>query len=302
MRETNAWDFRVLTPPCWDDYELIDSGNGKKFERFGAYRLVRPETQAIWEPALSWQEWEQADAFFEPGGVDEGPGKWIRRHALPEQWLLSFGKLAFWARLTSFRHTGVFPEHAAHWLWMRQQLQPFDWQPNVLILFGYTGIASLVAAEVGARVCHVDASRPAMRWARENQEASQLTNASVRWIVEDVRKFVEREVRRGSRYEMIVMDPPVFGRGPKGQVWRLQEGLHKLVMDCAQLLSEQAVGVLISAYATTFSAITLYNVLMDAVGSLSGEVTAGELVLRDTIASRPLSTALYACWSRGFEH
>jgi 23S rRNA (cytosine1962-C5)-methyltransferase len=291
----------ILSPPQWDDYELLDSGAGRKFERFGAYRIVRPETQAIWSPTLPETEWQQADAVFARGTRgDDGQGSWNQRTSLPEQWLLHFDNLAFWSRLTPFRHTGIFPEQAAHWVWIQEQIQRLGASPNVLVLFGYTGIATLVAAHAGARVCHVDASRPAIRWAQENQEASHLTTYPIRWIVDDVRKFIGREVRRGSRYDLILMDPPVFGRGPKGEIWRLQEGLSELVHTCTQLLSDQAVGLLVNAYATTISALTLGNVLVEASKTVSGKVVAGELVLYERTAARPLSTALYARWSRGF--
>lgn len=289
----------VMRPPPWDDYELIDSGNGQKLERFGAYRLIRPETQAIWSQALPASEWERSDALFERGSGEEGPGTWQQTSPLPEQWMLHYDGLAFWARLTPFRHTGIFPEHSAHWGWIQQQLRAAaPSSPRVLVLFGYTGLATLVAARMGAHVCHVDASRPATRWARENQKASGLHTRPVRWIVDDVPRFVQREVRRGSRYDMIIMDPPVFGRGPKGQIWRLHESLPGLVETCRQLLSNQPLGVLIHAYATTFSAVTLYNVLAAAMRSYPGEMTAGELVLIESTAGRPLSTALYARWSR----
>lgn len=211
---------------------------------------------------------------------------------------MHYNKLACWARLTPFRHTGIFPEQRVHWEWMRQQLVAREQQADVLTLFGYTGIASLVAAQAGARVCHVDASRPAIRWARENQATSGLDHSPVRWIIDDVTKFVHRDVRRGSRYDLIVLDPPVFGRGPKGEVWRLSESLPSLVTTCAQLLSKQPVGLLINAYATTISSLTLYNIVAEAMqGYTGGEITAGELVVYDTSGKRPLSTALYARWS-----
>jgi len=295
----NAYPFKieVLSPPSWGEYELIDSGDGRKLERFGPYRLIRPEAQAIWSPSCSSQVWDDADAVFQRGQSEEGPGDWTIRRPLPEQWLLHFDNLAFWARLTPFRHTGVFPEHSALWSWLRQQLMLLDRQPSVLVLFGYTGLTTLVAAHAGARVCHVDASRPAVRWAKANQEASGLEGCPVRWIVDDVSKFIEREIRRGSRYDMIIMDPPIFGRGPKGQVWRLHESLRELVMNCVQLLSERAVGMVVNAYATTFSSVTLYNVLQDAMCQFSGEVVAGELVLVSS-SSRFLSSALFAFWQQ----
>jgi 23S rRNA (cytosine1962-C5)-methyltransferase len=286
----------ILAPPRWSDYELIDSGNGHKLERFGSYRLVRPETQAIWSPALPADLWQQADAVFERGRGEDGPGEWRQHRPLPEQWKLQHESLDFWARLTPFRHTGIFPEHSAHWGWMRQQFARVQ-QPRVLVLFGYTGLHTLVAAQAGASVCHVDASKPAMRWAQANQEASRLEDRPVRWIVDDVTKFVRREIRRESRYDMVIMDPPVFGRGPKGEIWRLTEALPELIVLCSQLLSQQALGMLVHAYATNISPITLHNVLYEAMQGYAGEVLAGELVLMDTSAARPLPTALFARWT-----
>ncbi len=286
----------VLHPPVWQDFELLDSGDGQKLERYGDYRLVRPETQALWSPVLT-AEWEQADAVFQRGRRGEdGGGEWELRTRLPEQWKLRHEGLSFWARLTPFRHTGVFPEHSAHWGWIRQQLALHQ-QPNVLVLFGYTGLHTLVAAQAGARVCHVDASKPATRWAQENQELSGLQDRPIRWIVDDVGKFVKREIRRGSRYDMIIMDPPVFGRGPKGEIWRLHEALQSLLLDCTQVLSQHPVGLLINAYATNISPITLANVMQSAMGGYVGEIKAGELVLVETAAARMLPTALYARWS-----
>ncbi len=293
----------VLSAPRWDDYELIDSGDGKKLERFGRYHLVRPEVQALWSPGLPPREWHNADARFERGPGEDGPGQWVQRHPLPEQWNMRFDKLVFLARLTPFRHTGIFPEHSAHWDWIHQRLQGYPQQPRVLVLFGYTGLTTLVAAQAGAHVCHVDASRPAIRWARENQAASGLEAKPVRWIVDDVMKFLAREERRSSRYDMIIMDPPVFGRGPKGQVWRLHESLPALVEACVRLLSDQPAGILINAYATTFSSITLHHILAGALGTKAtqpfGRVGSGELVLIERVASRPLSLALYAQWPKG---
>lgn len=289
--------LQLLMPPHWDDYELIDSGGGKKFERFGRYRLVRPESQAIWSPSLSEREWEQADAVFQRTNNDDGPGQWQQRRPLPEQWLSYYQKLKFWTRLTPFRHTGIFPEHSAHWQWMQMHLDSAGQSPHVLVLFGYTGLSTLYAAQVGARVCHVDASRPAIRWAQDNQVASGLQDRPIRWIVDDVLKFVAREIRRGVRYDMILMDPPVFGRGPKGEIWRLHEALPGLVAQCVQLLSPDPVGIVINAYATNISSLTLYNVLSEGMRAYKGVVSAGELVLLDTAASRPLPLALYARWS-----
>jgi 23S rRNA (cytosine1962-C5)-methyltransferase len=287
----------LLSPPAWPEYELLDAGGGQKLERYGPYRLVRPEAQAIWEPALPKAEWERADAFFQRGSAEDGPGQWVLRRTMPEQWLMHHHNLAFWVRLTPFKHTGVFPEHSAHWGWIRRQLASTRRQPNVLVLFGYTGLSTLLAAQVGARVCHVDASKPATRWAQENQAASGLEDRPIRWIVDDVSKFVARELRRGSRYDLILMDPPAFGRGPKGEIWRLNEALPALVAQAAELLSEEPLGLLASAYATNISSLTLRNVLAGAMRKNVGSLTAGELVLKSSAANQPLSAAIFACWS-----
>lgn len=292
-------ELHILAPPPWREYELIDSGNGAKLERFGPYTLVRPETQAIWAPKLAEEIWRRADAVFEKSrGGDDGPGQWLQRRPLPEQWLMRYEDLAFWVRPTPFRHTGVFPEHSAHWAWLGRQIATRQ-RPQVLVLFGYTGLSSLYAAHSGAQVVHVDASKPAVRWAQDNQIASGLEDRPIRWLVDDVGKFIAREIRRGTRYDLIMMDPPVFGRGPKGEIWRLNEQLPDLVRQCAQLLTDAPLGVLMSAYATNMSALTLANVLADVMTENQGTTSAGELVLREQATGRLLPAAIYACWSRG---
>ena len=290
-------EITLLAPTPWRDYELIDSGNGQKLERFGSYYLVRPEPQAIWEPALPRSEWQRTDATFLRGSSEDGPGQWQLHRSLPEQWLLHHHNLSFWVRLTPFKHTGVFPEHSAHWPWLQERVRAMSAQPNVLSLFGYTGLSSLFAAQLGARVCHVDASKPATRWAQENQQASRLEQHPIRWIVDDVMKFVAREIRRGARYDLIVMDPPAFGRGPKGEIWRLNEALPRLIALTAQLLSDRPLGVLVSAYATNISSLTIANVLDTYFAQRKGTITAGELVLPSTATNRLLPAAIFACWN-----
>jgi 23S rRNA (cytosine1962-C5)-methyltransferase len=294
-------DLHILAPPPWDDYELLDTGDGAKLERFGPYTLVRPETQAIWPPRLPERDWQRADAKFEKTkGGDDSPGQWLQRRQLPDQWQMHHNNLSFWVRLTPFRHTGVFPEHSAHWGWLGRQLATRR-EPTALVLFGYTGLSSLFAASRGARVTHVDASKPAIRWAQDNQQRSGLSERPIRWLVDDVGKFVAREIRRGNRYDLILLDPPVFGRGPSGEIWRLHEQLTGLVGQCAELLSERPLGIWLSAYATNMSALTLHNVLEAATAGRGGTTSAGELVLREGRDGRLLPAALYACWSRG-EH
>lgn len=291
--------LQVLAPPSWDEYELIDSGAGRKLERFGPYRLVRPEAQAIWEPSLPQRTWQRADAIFERGASgDQGAGTWVQQAEVAEQWRMHYRGLTFWARLTPFKHTGVFPEHLAHWNWLERSLATHS-QPNVLVLFGYTGLISLFAASIGARVCHVDASRPAVRWAQENQAASGLEDKPIRWIVDDVLKFVAREERRGVRYDAIVMDPPAFGRGPKGEIWRFAEAFPNLLASCERILSDNPCALLVNAYAINVSSLALGNLLSDTMGKQTGTTSAGELVLREIGAQRQMPAALYARWSHG---
>jgi 23S rRNA (cytosine1962-C5)-methyltransferase len=297
VKQNGSFTTALLTPAPWHDYELIDSGDGRKFERFGAYYLVRPESQAIWEPALPASEWQRADAVFErDGGGEIGPGTWKERQSLPTQWLLRHNTLSFWARLTPFRHTGVFPEHMAHWPWLEHSLRRGR-QPNALILFGYTGLVSLYAASLGARVVHVDASKPATQWAQANQAASGLTERPIRWIVDDVLKFVRREERRGTRYDVIVMDPPIFGRGPKGEIWRFAEAFPELLTQCLRVLSDAPSALLVNAYATNFSPLALGNVLAAAMRPFGGAIEAGDLALNETASQRLLPAAIYARWS-----
>jgi 23S rRNA (cytosine1962-C5)-methyltransferase len=290
----------LLAAPPWAEYELLDTGNGAKLERFGSYVLVRPETQAIWQPALPEREWLRADAVFEKqrGGVgDDSAGQWNVRREVPAQWLLHHHNLAFWLRLSPFRHTGIFPEHSAHWAWLKHWVESIE-RPRALVLFGYTGATTLFLAQCGAEVVHVDASKPAVRWAQENQRASHLDQHPVRWLVDDVSKFVAREIRRNHRYDIILLDPPVFGRGPKGEIWRIQEQLPALLQQCVQLLSDRAQGMVVNAYATTMSALTLQHVLDDALRGRTGIREAGELVLQQQRTQRFLPAALFACWSR----
>jgi 23S rRNA (cytosine1962-C5)-methyltransferase len=289
-------NLQLLAPPPWPDYELLDTGAGAKLERFGEVIVVRPESQAVWAQSLSEREWQRADATFEKTRSDDGPGQWRTRRPLPEQWSMHYENLRFGVRLTPFRHTGVFPEHSAHWGWMQRQITTRS-DARVLVLFGYTGLTSLAAASYGAHVTHVDASKPALLWAQANQQRSGLAQRPIRWLIDDVGKFVAREERRGNRYDLIVLDPPVFGRGPNGEVWRLHEQLLDLMERCGALLSTQPLGLLLNAYATNLSALTLYNVMTTVMQQHRGKVAAGELVLPERASGRLLPTARYAYWS-----
>lgn len=285
-------------PPNWPDYELLDSGNGAKLERFGPFLLNRPEPEAIWKPALPENEWGKADATFIPGR-GEGSGQWQLKTKMPERWSINFRKIKFWLQLSSSRHIGVFPEQAVQWDWiLRQCSSPGNQPVKVLNLFGYSGIASLAAASAGAEVTHVDASPKAVRWARENQELSGLANAPIRWIVDDALKFVRREVKRGNRFDGLILDPPKFGRGPKGEVWEFYKLLPALMADCRAVLDDDPRFLLITAYAVKASSLTLLEVIEELMSSFSGTANAGELLLQEKSAGRYLSKAIFAFWSK----
>lgn len=285
-------------PPYWPDYELIDSGNGAKLERFGPFLLNRPEPEAIWKPAISEKEWAKADAIFVAGRGEES-GQWQLRTKMPDRWSINFRKLKFWLQLSSSRHIGIFPEQAAQWDWIMKQSTTASNRPlKVLNLFGYSGIASLAAASAGDQVTHVDASPKAVRWARENQELSGLANAPIRWIVDDALKFVRREIKRKNRYDGLILDPPKFGRGPKGEVWEFYKLLPALLADCRAILSDNPRFVLITAYAVKASSLTLLEVIGELMSSFSGTTSAGELLLQEKFAERILSKAIFAYWSK----
>jgi len=288
--------IHALSPRNWVDYELLDSGDGAKLERFGKYILVRPDKGILWHRSLAAEIWEKADAEFMP--AESGEGHWILKRELPERWRMRYGNLSFWARLTPFRHTGVFPEQAPHWDWLIEKITVAKRPVSVLNLFAYTGIASLAAASAGASVTHVDASKPTLAWARENAAVAGLQDRPIRWILDDALKFVRREGRRGKRYDGIIIDPPVFGRGPKGEVWRFSKSFPALIEACQAILSERPLFVVTTAYQVAESSLLLSNLLADWLGSYGGNISAGELILQPKTGNRPLSTSVYARWAR----
>ena len=279
----------------WADYALLDSGGGRKLERYGPYRVVRPEPQAMWTPRLASAVWESADAVFDPSD-DEDAGHWRFRGKPSEAWPLSWGDARFHGRFTAFRHLAFFPEQAANWAWLEAAVRTAQ-QPRVLNLFGYTGVASLVMAAGGAAVTHVDASKKAIGWARENAELSGLSDRPIRWITEDARKYVQREARRGSRYDGIILDPPKYGRGPGGEVWRLFEDLPELTRLCGELLSEDARFVVLNAYAERISGAALAGLLAEALDGRGGRIEWGELALAEDAGDRTIGMSFYARWS-----
>lgn len=287
--------FEFLQSFAWKDYQLIDSGNGRKLERCGPYLFDRPESQALWQPRLSTAHWNKADAQF-IGGDQENGGHWEFRHSIQRRWLMHYGDLSFWAEATPFRHLGFFPEQANHWDFTERLITRAQRPIRVLNLFGYTGVASLAAAKAGAQVTHVDASKKMITWAHENQVQAGLTDKPIRWIVDDALKFVRREARRGSTYDGFIIDPPKFGRGPSGEIWKLEESLPALLHECRALLSEQPLFFIITAYAIRASALSLYYPLQELLQLHNGKLTTGEMALPEEGSSRLLPTSIYARW------
>jgi 23S rRNA (cytosine1962-C5)-methyltransferase len=284
------------------DFHLIDSGDGLKLEQYGPYRIVRPEAQALWPKALPPHVWDKADAVFTGDTDEDGMGRWrFQREALGETWPLSLLGIDFHGRFTAFRHVGVFPEQIAHWSWMKEKIEAADRPLKVLNLFGYTGVASLVAAAAGAEVTHVDASKKAIGWARENQSLSRLDKAPIRWICEDAMKFILREERRGHHYDIILTDPPKFGRGPNGEVWQLFDHLPLMLDICRELLAPKAVGLVLTAYSIRASFYSIHELMRETMRGKGGLVESGELVIREAgldgkTPGRALSTSLFSRW------
>ncbi len=279
------------------DYALLDSGGGEKLEQYGAYRIVRPEGQAIWQKALPQRDWDEVDALFTGDTDEEGMGRWrFPKEPLGETWPMKHDGVDYLGRFTSFRHVGVFPEQASHWDHMARLIIAAKRPVKVLNLFGYTGLASLVAARAGAEVTHVDASKKAIGWARENQEIARLADKPIRWICEDAMKFAEREVRRGSHYDIVLFDPPAYGRGPKGEVWQLFEDLPGLTDLCRQILTPRPLAVVLTAYSIRASFFAIHALMRDSFAGMGGTVESGELIIREKSAGRALSTSLFSRW------
>ena len=293
--------IELLAAAGWQDYELLDSGSGQKMERFGQFKLIRPEAEAVWKPALPESEWRSADAFYKPAPEENG-GHWEYRRKLPERWQLNYGALSFWVQTSASRHLGVFPEQSCQWDWAEKVIHAAGGEPKILNLFGYTGIASLCAAHAGARVTHLDASRKVITWARENQSLSGLDALPIRWILDDAVKFVQREQRRGSRYDAIILDPPKFGRGPKGEVWEFYKLLPDLLEACRAILTPNPLFIQLTAYAVKASAASMYYAIREMTAAFNGVTTAGEIGLLESSAKRYLSTAIYARWCRANVH
>ena len=286
----------------WQDYALLDSGDGLKLERFGPYSFIRPEPQALWSKRLDDAIWQKAAGRFVASSDDpEKGGRWHLSDKLPARWEMSFETIRFYASPTPFRHLAFFPEQSAHWQFCADKIKTFKdihgRAPRILNLFAYTGAASLHAAAAGAEVTHIDASKKAIAQAFENRDLSDLQQAPIRFITDDCSKFVAREVRRENRYDGIILDPPKYGRGPKGEVWRLEETLPDLLQQCRSLLSDDAIFMVLTIYAIRTSTLAVHSAMADALNGRSGNLTSGELAIAEAQDNpRAIGQALFVRW------
>ncbi len=284
----------------WKDYELIDCGRGEKLERWGGYTLVRPDPQAIWNTSRTHSGWKKADARYLRSRT--GGGQWESRR-VPDRWQVRYGDLTLNVGLMNFKHTGVFPEQAANWDFAREQIQGAGRPVRVLNLFAYTGGATVACAAAGASVCHVDAARGMVQWARENAQASGLEDRPIRWIVDDCAKFVEREIRRGRRYDAIIMDPPSYGRGPSGEVWKLEDSLYPFVELVSGVLSDQPLFVILNSYTTGLAPSVLTYILQTVIGKkFGGSTVSDELGLPVTASGLALPCGATGRWVASHSH
>lgn len=288
-------DLKTLIAEPWPDYGLLDSGAGRKLERYGRHRFVRPEPQAMWRPAAP--DW-QADGSFIPASDEDGGGRWHFYRPVPrEGWPLIWREVRFQASCTPFRHLGFFPDMAPVWDWARARLRGLE-APQFLNLFGYTGVGTLALSASGAHCVHVDASKKSVAQARENAALSEMAEHPIRWIVDDAAKFVAREVRRGRRYDGILLDPPKYGRGPDGEIWRLEEDLPALIANCRALLDADSSFLFLTVYAVRMSALAIGELLREHFADLPGAVECGELAVREETRGLLLPTAIWARWVR----
>ncbi len=277
----------------FDDFELLDTGAGQRLERWGKHTLVRPDPQIIWPKHLNEVNWNKADAVFTASG---DKSRWQVKTSVPKSWIINYkDRIKLIAKLSPFKHTGIFAEQAAQWDWLEKLLagsKPL----KILNLFAYTGGATMILTKLGHQVTHVDASKPAIAWAKENQAANKFASNSIRWILDDAAKFVKRELKRGQKYDGIIMDPPAFGHSPTGKTWKFNQDLPSLLNDSVQILSSDARLLIINGYATNSSALSLQNVLEDATRAKKGTIEFGELCIKQK-DTRMISTGIFARWS-----
>jgi 23S rRNA (cytosine1962-C5)-methyltransferase len=299
----------ILTPESWHDYQLLDSGSGRKLEQVGPYRFIRPEAQALWLPALDDAAWQNPDGEFITSASgrqqdDENGGKWKLSPHLPESWIVHYDGIAFNAMPTPFRHLGFFPEQSAHWQWCAGRVRAFidlhNRAPKVINLFGYTGVASLHAAMAGAEVTHIDSSKKAITQAFANRDEAGFKDKTIRFITEDARSFVKREIRRGNYYDGIILDPPKYGRGAKGEVWRMEDDIMPLLTDLSSIMSDTADFAVLTSYAIRSSCLSLHGAIDTAFSPHGGTVTSGELAVKETSPrGYAIGQAIFARWQAG---
>ncbi|MES2314556.1 MAG: class I SAM-dependent methyltransferase [Patescibacteria group bacterium] len=302
----------LITKPC-PDYELLDSGEGEKLERFGNVLLSRPDPQALWKKRLSPLDWKKADGTFGKDSNNQEKnerGDWNLKKTVPERWDISFADLKFYIKPTAFKHVGIFPEQAPNWDWMREQIRKHGEGSvkkeekediEVLNLFAYTGGATIACAQAGAKVVHVDGSKVAIGWARENAELSGLKDKPIRWILDDVRAFVKREIKRGRKYHGIIMDPPAFGHGAENEVWKIEDDFMDLIESCTEILADKPLFFLVNGYSAGYSAIAYKNNLLPVKEKFGGDIEVGELTLEEAKGQmsegRLLPCGIFARWS-----
>lgn len=289
------WTVQDLFSSGWEDYELLDSGNQKKLERFGNFTIARFEPEAIWKPALRQNEWLDAAADYSfPKGQKQGI--WSKTDCLPSSWCINLDRIQVNIFIIQSRHIGIFPEQLPIWLWMKNKIRKSDNPPALLNLFGYTGVSSVISALAGAKVTHIDASKNAIRWGKKNLTDSGLSQLPVRWIIDDSLKFVQREIRRGNFYDAVIIDPPSFGRGPKGEVWKFEKSILELLMDCKKVLSGNPLFFLINSYNVEMEPMELGKLLSELLSSFPGKIQCGYLVQQEKSAGRKIRQSMYAYW------
>lgn len=287
----------MLISDKWKDYEIIETGDGEKLERWGKYILRRPDPQIIWPKGEETKKWSQVDGHYYRS--KSGGGQWEFKKSIPSRWTISYDKLSFYVEPTNFKHTGLFPEQAVNWDWIIKKIKSSKRKLRVLNLFAYTGGATVAAAHAGAEVCHVDAAKGMVNWAKKNIELSGLQDRTVRYITDDVLKFVRREIRRGSYYDAIIMDPPSYGRGPRGELWKIEDSLYGFVEECMGVLSKEPEFFLINSYTTGFSPTVLENILkVNLASKHNGYLSKGEIGLKVTEKNLILPCGIYSRWEK----
>lgn len=283
----------LITKPS-ADYELLDSGNEEKLERYGKYILRRPDPQALWKKLLPESDWKNANAYFFRDSDRQG---WKKNSEMPDEWQISFGDLKFNIKPTAFKHTGVFPEQEPNWNWIKEKVKNADRPVKILNLFGYTGGATIAGLSAGAEVTHIDSSKTSLAWAKENAETSGLKDKPARWLLDDARKFVMREIKREVKYDGIIMDPPSFGRGGKNELWKIEEDFLDLLDSCSKILSDKPLFFLVNGYAAGYSAHAYKNALTPIVEKYGGDIEIGELTIEESKSGRLLPCGIFARWS-----